>query len=180
MPDLIDDYQAQLVELTTDAEVALDDAYAQHVEGNITAREAADVMALVAMLTAWRASSLAEVTAAAWLSRMDGVDVLPVGIAPVQLLAPDYRLSASFERTITARDGVTKIHQTMRAATYDSASDTLTTFIAHKAPNKKWRRRTEGTNCKVCNGLAAEGREFLMTTPMKRHTGCRCFPQPVN
>ncbi|GAA2184696.1 hypothetical protein GCM10009785_33650 [Brooklawnia cerclae] len=176
MPDLIDDYQHALVDLTDRAEDRISDIYAANSAGTLSDDEAVTLLAALVDATARQAAGLAEVSAGALLTRLAAADTLPLGIVP----RTSTSTVAALRDAVAAREGVTTLAKTMRAAVYNTASDAWQEHLQARAPKAKWTRRPEaGTKCPVCTGLA-NGRELLVTTPMHRHTGCRCVQQPVS
>lgn len=171
MSDLIDDYQNGLVDLTDQYTDPIEAAYRRYADGDLDDDEAAAVITVAVLTAASRASALADLTASTWLTGMDRADVLPLGITTTVD-------AADVKALLDDRDGPGRLLSMLRARTYDAAAATWSTVIQTRAPLKRWTRRTENTNCKVCNGLA-NGHQLAMSTPMYRHTGCRCVQQPT-
>lgn len=165
-------YTETLDRLATATETQLVAAWESWQEGLITEADFYAVATAYLAAAENRATALADVALAAYLSAALGRAVPTLGLLPrAQDWAPDLRAAMADESDPGGRVG-----RTGRAVALAAAQDAYGDGMrAHGVP--AWTRVLNGGACKLCQDLA--GDVLPGHAPMYHHAGCGCTQRPI-
>lgn len=150
-----------------------------------------DVATAAAVVARANAASvtLADVGIAAEVLRQTGRATRPLGLRPTPVQTDRRRIVAALERIldedIAGATTVSEIAASRRARVARFGSDetlltvaTATQQAVQARQPSGWVRRTDPDPCSLCRDWA-DGIVRPAATPMIRHRGCACLPQPL-
>jgi len=166
-------YTETLHKLATDTEAQVLTSFRSWQEGNITQADFLAVSSAFLAAGGNRATGLADLSLAAFLSAATGRAVPTLGIVPPEV---DHRPELA---TIAATTGVDLAEQYAthaRAVTLATAQDAYGQAMTERSV-PGWTRVLNGGACPLCQDLA--GAVLPGDAPMYHHKGCGCTQRPV-
>ncbi len=166
-------YTETLLKLATDTEAQVLAAFRSWQEGNITQADFLAVSSAFLAAGSNRATALADVALAAFLSAATGRAVPTLGIVPPEV---DHRPELAAIAATTGVDLAEQYATHARATTLATAQDAYGQAMTERSiPG--WTRVLNAGACELCQDLA--GDVLPGDAPMYHHKGCGCTQRPV-
>ena len=174
-------YQDQLIALADSNDRQVQAIYALYLSGDLSAAEAAALMAAAIAQANSRAYALADVALAATIMVDTATPVPVVGVLP-RADDLDRLLKAATTVLDVAHDSEVPeaiISRLARSEPLESAASAYSEAMQQQPLVEGWVRNMDSDPCQLCRWWWREGRIWPKEHPFQRHKGCSCTPRPV-
>jgi hypothetical protein len=174
-------YQDEIIALADNNDRQVQAIYALYLSGELSAEEAAALMAAAIAQANSRAYALADLSLAATIMVTTATPVPVVGVLP-SADQPDRLLKAATTVLDVARDSEVPeaiVSRLARAEPLESAANAYSQAMQQQPLVEGWTRNMDADPCQLCRWWFREGRIWPKNHPFQTHKGCACTPRPV-